>query len=93
VATNWLLTADQSDDLGVFDPDCLALSELHSVAVDYQKHGNAVDLKAIPRLKFRARPDWNAPETVTKEASTKYYPSERAIGKRVEVPLGCSIAC
>jgi len=44
IAINWLIIADQSS-LGVFDPDCLKLSELHSDAVDYPKSGQPVSLK------------------------------------------------
>lgn len=34
IAINWLIIADQSEK-GIFDPDCLTLSQLHSDAVDY----------------------------------------------------------
>lgn len=70
------------------DPDCLILSQLHSDAVDYPKSGNPVPLERIPRLKFRAKPDWNAPETHTSE-SVNWYESQRAIGRlfrRIELP-------
>lgn len=42
----------------------------------------------IPRQKFKTKPDWNAPETVT-TGNAKYYKSERAIGKlfrRIDLP-------
>lgn len=32
IAINWLIIADQK---GIFDADCLKLSQLHSDAVDY----------------------------------------------------------
>lgn len=70
------------------DPDCLILSQLHSDAVDYPKSGNPVPLERIPKLKFRAKPDWNAPETHTSE-SVKWYESRTAIGRlfrRIELP-------
>ena len=70
------------------DPDCLILSQLHSDAVDYPKSGHPVPLERIPRLKFRAKPDWNAPETHTTE-SVNWYESQRAIGRlfrRIELP-------
>jgi len=47
-----------------------------------------VSLNKIPRLKFRAKPDWNAPETVTSD-SDKFYESTRAIGRlfrSIELP-------
>ncbi|KAI0079598.1 RdRP-domain-containing protein [Panus rudis PR-1116 ss-1] len=78
IATRWLVIADQSSQ-GVFDPDCLRLSELHSDAVDYPKNGVPVPISKIPAQKFRNRPDWNAPET-TNDMS-KFYESQRAIGR------------
>jgi RNA-dependent RNA polymerase len=84
VAINWLIIADQSSD-GIVDPDCLLLAQLHSDSVDYAKSGTPVAQQAIPKLKFRAKPDWNAPETLTKD-NARYYESQRAIGKWV--PLG-----
>jgi RNA-dependent RNA polymerase len=74
-----LIIADQSRQ-GIFDDDCLKLADLHSDAVDYPKSGQPVSLDKIPKLKFRAKPDWNAPETVTSD-SDKFYQSTRAIGK------------
>ncbi|KAK0246074.1 RNA-directed RNA polymerase 2 [Armillaria nabsnona] len=87
IAINWLIIADQSPQ-GVFDPDCIKLSALHSDAVDYPKSGQPVALNAIPKLKFRAKPDWNAPETVG-SSSSNYYQSTRAIGRlfrAIELP-------
>lgn len=74
-----MIIADQSPQ-GIFDDDCLKLADLHSDAVDYPKSGQPVSLDKIPKLKFRAKPDWNAPETVTFD-SDKFYQSTRAIGK------------
>ncbi|RPD82652.1 RdRP-domain-containing protein [Lentinus tigrinus ALCF2SS1-7] len=79
IAITWLIIADQSP-LGILDPDCLELASLHSDAVDYPKSGQPVPLEHIPRLRFKVKPDWNAPETISKE-NTSYYPSTRAIGK------------
>lgn len=79
VGINWLIIADQAE-LGIFDPDCLRLAQLHSDAVDYPKSGQPVPLEKIPRLKFAAKPDWNAPETLTSETA-KFYKSQKAIGR------------
>ncbi|KAI0793415.1 RdRP-domain-containing protein [Abortiporus biennis] len=79
IAVNWLIIADQSEN-SIFDESCLLLSNLHSDAVDYPKSGVPVPLHKIPKLKFKTRPDWNAPETVNVD-SAKYYQSQRAIGK------------
>ncbi|KAF8633988.1 hypothetical protein AX15_001164 [Amanita polypyramis BW_CC] len=79
IAINWLIIADQSPE-NIFDESCLKLAQLHSDAVDYPKSGNPVELESIPKLKFKNRPDWNAPETAT-ENSGKYYESRRAIGR------------
>ncbi|KAF9452610.1 RdRP-domain-containing protein [Macrolepiota fuliginosa MF-IS2] len=79
IAINWLIIADQSER-GIEDDDCLKLAQLHSDAVDYPKSGRAVDPQSIPRLKFKAKPDWNAPETINPDTSN-YYQSSMAIGK------------
>jgi hypothetical protein len=81
IAINWLIIADQSEH-GVFDSDCLKLSQLHSDAVDYPKSGVPVSVSQIPRLKIKAKPDWNAPETVKVDLQKgKYYESKRYIGR------------
>ncbi|KZT74711.1 RdRP-domain-containing protein [Daedalea quercina L-15889] len=93
IATNWLIIADQSSQ-GIMDPDCLILSQLHSDAVDYPKSGNPVPVERIPKLKFRAKPDWNAPETHTSE-SKNWYESQRAIGRlfrSIELPALRTVA-
>jgi RNA-dependent RNA polymerase len=53
---------------------------LHSDAVDYPKCGQPVSLSAIPKVRVRQKPDWNAPEIVNAN-SNDYLPSQRAIGK------------
>lgn len=88
IAINWLIIADQSRDLGIMDQDCMKLAELHSDAVDYPKSGQPVALNKIPKLKFKTKPDWNAPETVNTN-NADYYESQRAIGKlfrAIELP-------
>ncbi|KAI5120647.1 hypothetical protein M0805_007984 [Coniferiporia weirii] len=87
IATNWLIVADQSEEI-IFDPDCLKLAQLHSNAVDYPKTGNAVPMTEIPKLKFTARPDWSEPET-SRRSEVEYYKSKRAIGelyRNIELP-------
>lgn len=79
IATNWLITADRSP-LGIVDPDCLLLAELHSDAADYPKTGMPVPLQLIPRQKGKEKPDWNAPEVLVK-GNTLFYESQRWIGK------------
>ncbi|KAG7099381.1 hypothetical protein E1B28_001236 [Marasmius oreades] len=88
IAINWLIIADQSQK-GIFDPDCLKLSELHSDAVDYPKSGNPVSPKRIPKLKFKAKPDWQAPETLNTAITADFYQSNRAIGRlfrKIDLP-------
>lgn len=81
VAHNWLLIADQSTE-GIFDEDCDRLVQLHSDAVDFPKTGTAVHISRVPRpMLARAKPDWDAPETLARGNSSKYYESNRAIGK------------
>ncbi|KXN89871.1 RNA-dependent RNA polymerase 1 [Leucoagaricus sp. SymC.cos] len=79
IAINWLIIADQSPE-SIHDIDCIKLAQLHSDAVDYPKSGRAIELNAIPKLKFKMKPDWNAPETINPDSSN-YYQSSRAIGK------------
>ncbi|KAI1797790.1 RdRP-domain-containing protein [Ganoderma leucocontextum] len=79
IAITWLITADQSRD-GILDRDCIELAALHSDAVDYPKSGQPVPVNKIPRLKFKAKPDWNAPETIN-ASNGDFYQSARAIGK------------
>ncbi|KAI0757093.1 RdRP-domain-containing protein [Daedaleopsis nitida] len=79
IATTWLTIADQSSE-GILHPDCLKLAALHSDAVDYPKSGHPVPSQLIPRPPFKVKPDWSAPETISKD-STRYYESQRAIGK------------
>jgi len=88
VAINWLIIADQSPE-SIFDKDCMTLAQLHSDAVDYPKSSTPVPHAKIPRLKFKAKPDWNQPETMNDSKSTDYYLSKRAIGRlfrEIELP-------
>ncbi|TBU35150.1 RdRP-domain-containing protein [Dichomitus squalens] len=79
IATTWLKIADQSAD-GILDQDCLKLAALHSHAVDYPKSGQPVPVDQIPKLKSITKPDWSAPETISR-GNEDYYPSTKAIGK------------
>ena len=63
----------------MFDPACLALASLHSIAVDYPKTGLPVQLDRIPRFKRAEKPDWNAPEVGSTPG--KYYESQSFIGR------------
>ena len=88
VAMNWLLIADRSLQ-SVFDPDCMVLAQLHSDAVDYPKSSTPVPHEKIPRLKSKAKPDWNQPETMNDSKSADYYLSQKAIGRlfrEIELP-------
>jgi hypothetical protein len=88
VATNWLITADYSS-LGIFDPDCYTLAQIHSNAVDYPKSGQPVQHTEIPKIKIKIRPDWHAPETIS-DITGKFYESTRAIGRYVTRMIECS---
>ena len=74
-----MVIADQSAD-GILDEDCVKLAALHSDAVDYPKSGQHVPVKDIPRYKFKTKPDWSAPETISR-GNENYYKSTKAIGK------------
>ena len=67
----------------------MTLAQLHSDAVDYPKSSTPVPQEKIPRLKFKAKPDWNQPETMNDSKSADYYESQRAIGRlfrAIELP-------
>ena len=86
---NWLIIADQSQD-GIFDDDCITLANLHSNAVDYPKSGQPVPLEKIPKVRGKRRPDWNAPEIIDQNSSSRFYESRRAIGRlfrAIDLPL------
>ncbi|THU79982.1 RdRP-domain-containing protein [Dendrothele bispora CBS 962.96] len=78
VSINWRILADQTD---IFNPNCMKMAELHSLAVDYPKSGNPVPIGEIPKRKNTLLPDWYAPETMYTLDETKYYKSQKAIGK------------
>jgi len=73
----------------VFDPDCIKLAELASIAVDAQKTGKMVPIRDVPRpLPDEGRdPDWFANEMV-RDLST-LRTSDRALGhlfRRITLP-------
>ncbi|KAG7089313.1 hypothetical protein E1B28_011008 [Marasmius oreades] len=78
VSISWRILADQTD---IFNPNCMKMAELHSLAVDYPKSGNPVPIQTIPKRNNLLLPDWYAPETMYKMDPTKFYPSQKAIGK------------
>lgn len=80
IANNWLLKVDQSD-LGIRDPDCLQLAQLHSDAVDYPKTGQPVSLQNIPRHNGYIKPDWSCPELHAEDRARLYYESQRWLGR------------
>ncbi|EKM55558.1 uncharacterized protein PHACADRAFT_173705 [Phanerochaete carnosa HHB-10118-sp] len=76
IASRWLELADKR---GIFDPGCLRLAYLHSLATDYPKTGLPVPLEYLPGTDMRrGRPDWSAPET---EGSRRFYQSTRYLGR------------
>ncbi|KAF8760968.1 RdRP protein [Rhizoctonia solani] len=79
VALRHLRLADERP-LGVNDPDCLKLAELHNKAVDFQKSGTPVVFGELP-LPGRAKPDWDAGEIRGRRgAQDTVYTSDRALG-------------
>ena len=63
------------------DPECVALAQLHSDAVDYPKTGNPVPIQSIPRLKSSIKPDWSEPELTIGDSTKLFYESQRWLGK------------
>ncbi|ESK91530.1 hypothetical protein Moror_2579 [Moniliophthora roreri MCA 2997] len=80
LSTRLLTIADQSK-YGIRDRDCLKLAELCSQAVDYAKHGVAIDLESnpLPKTLMRCKPDWRASNDPNPR-ETDYYTSTRALG-------------
>ncbi|GKU00726.1 rna-dependent rna polymerase 1 [Fusarium langsethiae] len=58
IATRHVILADYHD-FGTTHPDCVALAEMHSTAVDFSKTGIPVDIRALPKNP-RFRPDFLA---------------------------------
>ncbi|TFY80807.1 hypothetical protein EWM64_g3207 [Hericium alpestre] len=84
-----LTIADQSDR-GTRDDDCKNLAKLCSQAVDYAKHGTAVDLVAnpLPEPRRKGKPDWRRVDE-SDGRSSDYYESPRALGhlfRNVDLP-------
>lgn len=81
-----LFTADLSEQC-MLDPDCLTLSRLHSIAVDFPKTGVPASRVEMPKQRSDMRPDWYANEVG--ELKTEFYPSERFLGhlfRAIELP-------
>lgn len=82
IAATWLRIADISPS-GVYDPRCLKLSALHSVAVDFPKTGIPVKHEDIPYAPNMV-PDWSMSELGSEDYSKSFldrvYPSDRALG-------------
>ncbi|KAF9030149.1 RdRP-domain-containing protein [Hymenopellis radicata] len=76
LSITWQILADTRED-GIFDKDCMLLTDLHSRAVDFPKSGTAVAIGEIPQ-RPSLLPDWHAPETLDPDV---YYTSQRAIGR------------
>ena len=56
----WLTLCDQYGQRGPFEEDCISLSHMCSVAVDFAKHGECVAPKNFEHLqkKVKAHPDF-----------------------------------
>ncbi|VDB83377.1 unnamed protein product [Peniophora sp. CBMAI 1063] len=80
LAKRHLTIADQSKE-GTSDPRCMKLAELCSRAVDYQKHGNAIDPEGdgVPYNLMHFKPDWHQAEIADPRVND-YYISNRALG-------------
>ncbi|KAG8816243.1 hypothetical protein FRC17_000392 [Serendipita sp. 399] len=78
IANQLLLTAD-IQPLCMADSDCVLLANLHSHAVDFPKTGQHVDIKSLPKLRTKRKPDWYANENGDVNGS-QFYPSQRIIG-------------
>jgi len=96
ICTMHAVLADQSEE-GVRHPDCVKLSELASVAVDFPKTGIKVDMGKAPRVRTRPKPDFMSQQPIYKKHQNEedrpdtalYYPSKKVLGEmygRVDIP-------
>ncbi|KAJ3075398.1 hypothetical protein HDU98_008227 [Podochytrium sp. JEL0797] len=77
ISRRHLALADQRDG-GSLHPDCIALSELHSHAVDFAKTGVPADVTHMASTK--SRPDFMYKFKSNSQFDTKYYKSPRVMG-------------
>ncbi|CAO1622143.1 unnamed protein product [Sympodiomycopsis kandeliae] len=93
ISDRHLLISDRSPE-GVMHPDCVALAQLASVAVDYPKTGIAPSLSSMPHIQDNARPDYFQSEHRVESEGRKinrraqwsreariYYESKKALGQ------------
>ncbi|GAA6016409.1 hypothetical protein JCM10207_003852 [Rhodosporidiobolus poonsookiae] len=88
VANRHLQLADSypskpGDPIGTLHPDCIALAQLHSHAVDYPKTGTPVRFSSLPKSPSRLKPNFMVPEYwARREGNDKrYYTSDKALGQ------------
>ncbi|KAF9236238.1 RNA dependent RNA polymerase-domain-containing protein [Melanogaster broomeanus] len=79
VSDKHIVIAGNTPCHGTLDPSCLLLARWHSLAVDYPKSGNKVDISEMPRSLVRFKPDWHMTQDDVRPASD-YYTSSRALG-------------
>ena len=89
--------ADQTEE-GVRHPDCVKLSELASVAVDFPKTGIAVNMRNAPWVNTRPKPDFMSQQPIYEKHQNEehphpdtalYYRSQKVLGemyRRVDIP-------
>lgn len=96
LCTMHAVLADQEAE-GVRHSDCVKLSELASVAVDFPKTGIAVDMSNAPRVSTRPKPDFMSHLPIYKNVQNEdeqpdaalYYRSWKVLGemyRRVDIP-------
>lgn len=64
ICSRHAIIADQSED-GVRDADCVKLSRLASVAVDFPKTGIPASMQDIPKVDTRIKPDFMAQQPLS----------------------------
>ncbi|KZT57170.1 RdRP-domain-containing protein [Calocera cornea HHB12733] len=85
LATEHLILADQHPD-GVNYANCHQLTQLYALALDFMKTGTPIDHDAIPKLLNDMKPDYLQREHQAGNRSTKFYPSQRALGHMYREP-------
>ncbi|KZO99422.1 RdRP-domain-containing protein [Calocera viscosa TUFC12733] len=85
LATEHLILADQHPD-GVNYSNCHQLAQLYALSLDFMKTGTPINHEDIPKMLNDMKPDYLQREQQAGNKSTKFYPSQRALGHMFREP-------
>lgn len=78
ICTRHAIIADRSPS-GVRDPDCIKLSELASIAVDFPKTGIPANIRGAPYTNTRMKPDFMARHPISQDDFITLSSQERSV--------------